>query len=228
MEATSRQRLARPFMSLIVTAGVLVCLVSVYRLSVANLDLRLALLIIMTIGIGSRLGVKIPGTKGEITVSDSLIFLTILMFDGEVAVLLAAAEAVCTSFRFTTRKFLYIFNGAVMACSTFVTVEVLRHAFGPVTNLSDGAYSNVFVIALCMMALVQYIFNSGVVATVAALRADEPVWQTWKHNYLWTSITYFAGASAAGVIAKLVGVAGFYAFVALVPIIAIVNFTYWN
>src|SRR5207253_2216524 len=44
--------------------------------------------------------------------------------------------------------------------------------------------------------------------------------------YLWTSITFFAGASAAGITAKLIGTAGFYAVVAMTPIVAIVYFTY--
>jgi diguanylate cyclase (GGDEF)-like protein/PAS domain S-box-containing protein len=45
---------------------------------------------------------------------------------------------------------------------------------------------------------------------------------------LWTSITYFAGASAAGIIARFIGNIGFFAFSATVPIIAIVYFTYWT
>src|SRR2546430_3689023 len=43
---------------------------------------------------------------------------------------------------------------------------------------------------------------------------------------LWASITYFAGASAAGITAKITDIAGFYALVATTPIIAIVYFTY--
>ncbi|MCA1558470.1 MAG: PAS domain S-box protein, partial [Acidobacteria bacterium] len=228
METTGRQRLAHPYMSLIVAAGTLVCLVSAHRLSIANLDLRFVLLALLTVGIGSRLGVKIPRTKGEITVSDSLIFLTMLLFDGEVAVLLAAAEAFCTSLRFTKRKIYWVFNAAVMAGSTFVTVEVLRLLFGSLTKLGDGSYSNTFIVALCVMALTQYVVNSSVVAAAAAFKSDQSVWQMWKRNYLWTSITYFAGASAAGIIDKLISFVGFYAFVATVPIIAIVYFTYWT
>src|SRR3989442_3702882 len=45
---------------------------------------------------------------------------------------------------------------------------------------------------------------------------------------MWTSITYFAGASAAGIIARFIGNIGFFAFSATFPIIAIVYFTYWT
>jgi diguanylate cyclase (GGDEF)-like protein/PAS domain S-box-containing protein len=73
---------------------------------------------------------------------------------------------------------------------------------------------------------VQYVTNSSLVAVGLALQTNQSLWQTWRKHYLWTSITYFAGASAAGFIAKLMGVIGFQAFLAAIPIIAIVYFTY--
>jgi diguanylate cyclase (GGDEF)-like protein/PAS domain S-box-containing protein len=64
------------------------------------------------------------------------------------------------------------------------------------------------------------------VAISAALKLNQPVWFTWRTNFLWTSITYFAGASAAAIVARLIGQIGFYAFLALLPIIAIIYLTY--
>src|SRR5260370_18609740 len=55
---------------------------------------------------------------------------------------------------------------------------------------------------------------------------NEPVWHIWTKYYLWASITFFAGASAAGIIAKITDLAGFYALVATTPIITIIYFTY--
>ena len=62
------------------------------------------------------------------------------------------------------------------------------------------------------MALVQYGLNSGLVAISVALKLNQPVWFTWRTNFLWTSITYFAGASAAAIVAQLISQIGFYAF----------------
>src|SRR6185295_13816652 len=83
-----------------------------------------------------------------------------------------------------------------------------------------------FATAICTMGLTHYIANSGIVAIGAALKTDEPIWQTWRRHYLWTSITYFSGALAAGVIAGLVYFMGAYAFVITLPIIAVVFLTY--
>ena len=76
------------------------------------------------------------------------------------------------------------------------------------------------------MALVQYVFNSSLVAIAQACKLGQPFWQTWRKYYLWTSLTYVAGASAAGIIARLVSSVGFYALLVTTPIIAIVYLTY--
>jgi diguanylate cyclase (GGDEF)-like protein/PAS domain S-box-containing protein len=76
------------------------------------------------------------------------------------------------------------------------------------------------------MALTQYVLNSWLIAVGVALKADQSVWQSWRANFLWTSLTYFAGAFGAALVGRLVENLGFYAFVATAPIILIVYFTY--
>ena len=76
------------------------------------------------------------------------------------------------------------------------------------------------------MALTQYVPTPASWLSALHSKTDEPIWQTWRKHYLWTSITYFAGACAAGVIAGLVYFIGVYAFVITLPIIAIIFLTY--
>jgi signal transduction histidine kinase/CheY-like chemotaxis protein len=226
VEAMSRQRYTVPYMWFIIFFGAAASLYSVFHVSLASFDRRFLLLALITLGLGSRLSVQIPRLSSRISVSDTFIFLTMLLYGGEVAILLAAAEAFCSSLRFSKRALTIMFNAAVMACSTFVTVWVLRLGFGDITELPRGDYSANFISAICVMALVQYIANSGLVAVLASFKSDQPTWHTWTKYYLWSSVTYFAGASAAGIIAKLVSAVGFYAIIAAVPIIIFVYFTY--
>ena len=151
-----------------------------------------------------------------------------LLYGGEAAILLAAVVALCESLRFSKKPMTMLFNSAVTACSTFLTVWTLRLCLGPVgiVELPRRDYSATFIVAICIMALAQYIFNSSLVAVLASCKTDQPIWYTWKKSYLWTSITFFAGASAAGIIAKLVHEVGFYAIIVTTPIIAIIYLTY--
>lgn len=82
------------------------------------------------------------------------------------------------------------------------------------------------VLAICLAGMVQYVSNSGLVAIGSALKDGVPIWETWTKHYLWTSITYFTGASAAMIAAKLVFSFGLFALLATAPIITIVYFTY--
>lgn len=202
----------------VVTAG---CL---FRLPVAQLDSRYVALTLITILIGSRITIKIPGARGDVSVSDTFIFLAILLFGVEAAVVLAAAEAMCSSARITKKTEVIFFNSGAMSISTFVTAATL-HLIFPSISLRGG-YSSNFLAALCMMALIQYVLNSWMIAVGVALKSDQSLWASWRANFLWTSLTYFAGAFGAAIVGRLVDAFGFYAFVATAPVIVIIYFTY--
>jgi diguanylate cyclase (GGDEF)-like protein/PAS domain S-box-containing protein len=204
--------------------GAAVTLACAYRLPGMHLEYKFAALALMTVLIGSQITIKIPGARGQIAVSDTFIFLAILLFGVEAAVVLAAVEAFCASLRFSKKASVLFFNAGVMGLSTFVTASAFYLAF-PGVHLRQGFTPNLFV-GLCMMALLQYVFNSGPIAVGVALKINQSVWQSWRTNFLWTSLTYFAGAFGAAVVGRLSENLGLFAFVATAPIIVIVYFTY--
>lgn len=216
----------KPFMWLLIGLGAAACLFSAANLPLKQLDVRFLLLAIVTICISSRLSIQIPSFTSHISVSDTFIFLTLLLYDGETAILLAGAEALLSSMRFSKKPLTIFFNSATVALSTFLSTWTLRLCFGDILALPHHGYSSSFIMAICLMALTQYAANSGLVAIATALKTGEPLWPTWKKNYLWTSLTYFAGASAAGIIAKLFGTVGLPALIVTAPILLIIFITY--
>ena len=87
-------------------------------------------------------------------------------------------------------------------------------------------YSANYLLAICVMAVVQFVANTVLIAVEKSYKLDQPFWTTWKKFYLWTAITYFTGASAAGIIAHLILGYGFYAVGATVPIVVVIYLTY--
>jgi signal transduction histidine kinase/ActR/RegA family two-component response regulator len=221
-----QSRLIKPFMWLFIGIGAAACLLAAANLPLKQLDVRFLLLAGVTICISSRLSVQIPTFTSHISVSDTFIFLTLLLYDGETAILLAAAEALLSSMRFSKKPVTILFNSATIAFSTFLSAWTLRLCFGDILALPHSEYSSRFIMAICLMALVQYATNSGLVAIATALKTGDPLWTTWRRNYLWTSLTYFAGASAAGIIAKLFGSVGLPALIVTAPILLIIFVTY--
>jgi diguanylate cyclase (GGDEF)-like protein/PAS domain S-box-containing protein len=223
----SRERINQIYLWSVVALGAAVAVFSAKHLAIERIDVRFLLLAVATVLIGPRLSIQIPRVKAHISVSDTFVFLSLLLFGGEAAILLATAEALCSSLRISHKLQTHIFNAGVMACATFVTVWTLRLSFGETVSWHDNSSQN-YLVALCVMAVVQYVANSTLVAISTALKSGDKVWVSWRKNFLWTSITYFGGASAAGIIARFIGNVGFFAFSATIPIIAIVYFTYWT
>src|SRR5918912_1799889 len=99
----NKQSFKKRYMLSILIIGLAVCLYSAIRLPVAQLDWHFWLLAAITITLSSRLTVQIPHVSGRITVSDTFVFLTMLLYGGEAAVVVAVAEAHCSSLYFSRR-----------------------------------------------------------------------------------------------------------------------------
>jgi signal transduction histidine kinase/ActR/RegA family two-component response regulator len=222
------QKLVKPYMWTTVCAGGLIYFLSAYRLDPRIIDAKLAVLVIITGLLSARITIKIPKFGSWISVSDTFIFLTLFLYGSEAAILMAATEALVSSLRseYCRKPSTVIFNWACAAWAACVTAFTLTYFFGDPVALNASPLSARFITAVGLVALVQYAANSGIVAVLGALKANGAIWQTWKNHYLWTSLTYFAGACAAAVIAKLMLQFGFYALIITFPIIAIVFFTY--
>ena len=164
MSTMGRERLAKLYLWVVVTAGASAVLFSAYRLPLAKLDLQLGLLALLTVAVTSRVRINIPRLTSEISVSDTFIFLILLLYGGEAAVLVATADALIQTSRFGRKLKTFLFNAAMLACATFLTGEVVRYSFQHFPNLNYEVFSGNYLIVLCVMVLVQYIVNTGLAA----------------------------------------------------------------
>jgi signal transduction histidine kinase/CheY-like chemotaxis protein len=214
------------FMALTGAAGAAVCLFSVWGLRWTQLDWSFAAVALVTVSVGARAIVKIPRVKGEVTATDTFIFLTMLLYDGEAAILLAVLEALFSSMRITKTWLTVFFNAGLMGCSTFAAVWAGRALFGHIPAAVAGEFTARSVGMLCALALVQYAVNSALAAVREALRDSKSVWRTWRESYLWISITTIAAASVAMIAARLINATGIYSVILILPIVAVVVFAY--
>jgi signal transduction histidine kinase len=222
----NRYNFGQVYMWSLVAAGAVIVLVSLYELPFAEIDARFVFLCLMVMA-SSLIAIPIPRVSGRITVADTFVFLTLLLYGGPAAIVVSALEGIAVTVIISRRLRTYLFNSAILATSTFVTVAVMYWIVGdPRGVLERSITDKYFFIAVCVMAFVQYIANTTLIAVEKAYKLKESTWQTWRTYYLWTSVTYFAGASAAGIIAMLIKTYGFYAVVATAPIILIICFTY--
>ncbi len=221
----NRPQFAQFYMWSLVIAGAAIALVSIYVLPFHRLDAQFVFLCMM-VAASAVIAIPIPRVSGRITVADTFVFLTMLLYGGAAAILVSALEGIAATLTISKRPRTILFNSAILATSTFFTSTVLNLVLGPPAEFTKQGFTKNFFGAICLMALVQYVANTTLIAIEKSSKIKETVWNTWRKYYLWTSVTYFAGASAAGIIAILIIRYGFYAVVATVPIILIIVFTY--
>jgi diguanylate cyclase (GGDEF)-like protein len=231
IQLTNRQKLANPYRWLIVVIGAAMMAVAVQVLPRPQLDFRFLMLAAAMMIVSSYFSVRIPRVNTNVTVSDTFIFLVLLLYGGFAGIMLAAAEGLCSGLRISrglcSRKkpLIVAFNAAMMACSTFITVMVMRFFFGPLGELRTHDFS-FFLGSMGAMALLQYFSNTGLSAILIALKEGTSIWSAWHTHYMWTSLTYVAGAAVAGGIVSGVGHAGFSVLFIGTPIILLVYLTY--
>ncbi|CAA9422135.1 MAG: diguanylate cyclase/phosphodiesterase (GGDEF & EAL domains) with PAS/PAC sensor(s) [uncultured Pyrinomonadaceae bacterium] len=216
------------YMLSVLIVGFVSLVTAVYHLPFEKLDFYFLILFCFTIGFGSRVTLEIPRFKSHIAVSDTFIFLALLLYGGKIAIVLAAVEAFCSSWRFCNKKITVFFNVAAMAFSTTLVVVVLK-SFGLYSDIQAETYAdnfNNFFVTLSVMALTQFLSNTALAAVYGALKSEKPFWETWKTKYAWTFITYFVGAVSAGALVKATGYIGFGVVIATFPIIFFIYLTY--
>jgi diguanylate cyclase (GGDEF)-like protein len=222
---STTNRFTTVYLWTIVALGAATLAYSVYWLPMPRIDLRFLMLTGLMIVVSSRLSVQIPRVNTNITVSDTFIFLVLLVYGGFAGILLALADGLFGALRIRGKLTTILFNCGMMVCSTFITVLVLQLFFGPTSNLRSHGWST-FIAAVATMALVQYFSNTGISAIGLALKTGQSIWPTWQKHYLWTSITYLAGAAVAAVASNSIERAGLTILAVGGPVIFVLYFTY--
>ena len=212
-------------MWLVVATGAAACLYSALTLPAGRIDGYFLLLTLVTAVIGSRIAIRIPQVNLNITVDDTFVFIALLHYGGEAAVMTGALAGICSALRISRKVRTVAFGSAALACAVFATAVALKLIFGSTTKLMQGDAA-VAITALCVMGLVQYLVHTGIGAIASALKTGDSPWRMWTRNFLWMSISYFAGAAGAGFIVNSLGSHRLWAFLVCIPIIIIVYVSY--
>ena len=219
------------FIWTIIVAGFIICGFAVYLLPYKYLDIRFAFLAVFTILFASRLSLKIPRSEIHFLMSDALIFFVLLIYGGEVAILLAAAEAISFSIKarrqgVTMRSIVILFNGALMACATagaYLALTLYPKITGRAPDFNN---TTEFVALLGVMVLAQFATNTALVAVCESFRSGISIWQSWNEKLIGASITSIVGGVVAGVTYKLIEYFDVFAFVIIGLIVTLVYFAY--
>ncbi len=221
-------RLTKFYMTSVVVAGVICMVAALVDLPYDRLNFNFLVLCCFTIGVGSRVTVQIPRFKSHVAVSDTFLFLALLIFGGELAIILSAVEACFSSWRFCNKKVTVLFNSAAMAISMTTVVVTLKFLGLYSESQLHGYGNNVrdFMIALSVIAVTQFLVNTSLASIYDSLKNSIPLWETWMRKYIWTFLTYLIGAACAGLLVQLSDYVGYGIIIATFPVIFFLFLSY--
>ena len=155
--------------------------------------------------LASSFTIKLPGGRCRISVTDAFIFTNITLFGPAVGSITAAVEGLLGSLRsnaLSRRREYTLFNVGIMAASAYLAGIVLFRTLGrgPLYGAREIMLSEIMLPVLAM-ALVHYLANTSGVAIMVALQLRRNPFVIWRERFLWASLNYFVGASAAAMIA---------------------------
>jgi hypothetical protein len=215
-------------MSIIVTLGVAVLALSVYRVIRYAAGYEWLVLAYLTVLTGA-FTIKIPRVNSKFTTSDTFIFINTILFGTAAGALTAALDGLIGSIRCkdTSRRIQTIpFNISVFGVSAFAAGEIFFRLFGR-APLSQGQSVPVLalVVPFVLSVLGYYLCNSVFVAVMLSLESGENVFSLWRQSLFTTLATTYVGAAAGAVIAFHMRSITPMTLLIVVPILIVIYFT---
>lgn len=153
------------------------------------------------------LRVQLPRVNIHFTISDALIILAILLYGGEVALLIAAIETTLASLNIRRQGLplkttTILINVSIAAVGVFAANAAVLLIFGSPQPIRQSGDLTGFIWLLFVMATSLFAVNSVGVAVYSAIKTSRPVWQVWSENVVDAMVMYLSGGIMAGFLVK--------------------------
>ena len=211
--------------------GGLCLFATLFYLRTEVLTWKFGLLFAFTVAIAPRMNLTLPRSKFVLSFSDSVVFLSFLLFGGETAIFIAAVEkfAHCLYFKFKGVECTPLklsFNMGSISLATGITYYVWSWLPKLVAiNLNSSATTNLLIM-LGVLALSQF-FATSVLATIySSLKSSNNPWKVWKKESYSISVAHFAGAGLAGIVFKLLNYADVYSITISLIAFVVIYYNY--
>jgi putative nucleotidyltransferase with HDIG domain len=177
--------------------------------------------------LSATFSLKVPHVPVSISISETFVFIILMLFGGPAATMTVAVDGLITSLhRRNLQPRRLLFNSTEPAVSiSLAAVAFYSTAGAPPLALAPASLSDLIGPTL-VMAVVYFIANSGLTALAVAAETGRSAWQLWRTHFLWLSINYFGGASIALLVALNTREVTISSLMAIVPLLALLYLTF--
>jgi putative nucleotidyltransferase with HDIG domain len=218
---------AKVYVTTVVLAGAGIITHSVHSLYVEPVDSQWFVLALLTLLTGS-FTVKVPSISAYLSVSETFVFASVLMFGAEAGALTVALECLVITFwmkpsRGSGHKIL--FNTAAPAIAIWVSARIFFATGIQPYSIQPGVLQQLFL-PLLVFTTLYFLLNSWLVAIALGFESDRSALTIWWKNFTWLSVNYFSGASVAALIVTYTREIDFSTLAIIVPLLVISYLTF--
>ncbi len=227
----SRKDLPELFKQFVITAGFICLMWASFHLPKEIFSWGFAVFVGITLLITPRMSIALPRSKFILSFSDSITFLTFILYGGVAAILLAAAEVLVNTLYLKRRGVLFS-KGMIPfnVSATVVSTTISYIAWSLFLHFTDvdlrSALTTDLISALGFLAFVQFGTSSLIVACMSSIISKKSLWGIWKRDAFAASMTNVVGAGLAGVVYKLIIYADFLTTAIALMVLGIVYVNY--
>jgi putative nucleotidyltransferase with HDIG domain len=193
------------------------------------LDPEWLVLAVLTLFTGS-LTIKIPSIPARLSVSETFVFASVLLFGscaGTVTVALEILVVIVSSTGRKTREPLRVlFNVSSAALSIWIASSLFYYIADIPPLAGHEVQLQTLIVPLAVLSASYFLLNSGMVAIALAIQRRESAVTIWRTNFLGLVVNYFGGASLAALFVSYTRTIDFVALGVIVPLLVISYLTF--
>ncbi|MCC7181459.1 MAG: HD domain-containing protein [Acidobacteria bacterium] len=203
-----------------------ICISTLYTNPVSTEWVFLALLTLLS----GSFTVKVPGLQARISVSETFVFTSVLLFGTSAGTLTVALDTLVATLAARRKApqapLRILFNLASAALSIWIAGGLFYTISGLEPLSVNTAPLPLILGPLVAMTAAYFILNSALVAVALSFEKGQPAFSIWRRNFLWLSVNYFGGASVAALLVSYTKTVDITAFSIIVPLVVISYLTY--
>jgi diguanylate cyclase (GGDEF)-like protein/putative nucleotidyltransferase with HDIG domain len=220
----------RLYIASIAALGVCAIAHSVYTLYALPIGWNWFVLAVLTLISGSAT-VKLPSVPATISISETFVFTSVLLFGPAAGTLTVALDALVISLWLARRGhpfYRIAFNVSALPASLWLAAHLFYWTsdLRPLSFVQTPVEIAGLLKPLFIFTITYFLLNSWLIAFAISLEKRLSPFRVWKENFAWLSLNYFGGASVAALLVTYTRNID-YAYLAFVlPLLAVLYFTF--
>jgi putative nucleotidyltransferase with HDIG domain len=178
--------------------------------------------------------VKLPSVPATISISETFVFTSTLLYGPAAGTLTVALDALVISFSLARRGhpgYRILFNICALPASLWIGAHLFFWSAGlpplaTVPATRDSIVISDFIRSLVLFTACYFALNSWLIAVAIAIEKHLSPLKVWKENFAWLGLNYFGGASLAALLVIYSRDLNYGFLAIVVPLLAVLYFTF--